>query len=728
MAHTPKMHLIAYASLLCISLPTHSQTVTELKPIVVTGEKGTGYVAQRSQVGGLNGQEVDLQTLPASVNVISKDLLDDRQARVMSEAAKLDASIGDYYAPIGYYENLYVRGFPLDPATSYRINGLSATGEQNFAFENKERLEILKGVSAMQAGASTPGGLVNFVTKRAKEVQSITVGMGERGGSYTALDYGTFLNPEKTLGIRLNTAYEDLKPYVKGAQGHREFFSLATDAKISQQTQIKFDFEYQKRSQKSVPALSLLGGNRVPTGINADINLSHYPWVQPTEVRSKFTGVQLDHEIHSNLKAFASLSRSEARINDRVAYPYGCDQSGTFCGNGDFLVYDFRSDGEIRRNDELKVGLSGNEKFWGKRHQWTVALSEVRRDVFKGASIYGEPTGNAPFFTNNGTDNIYQLNSQIPQSSGSLGPVYKILDANQTSLLLHDVIDVNQQLKLFLGNRILRIDQKAYDVYTSDQYSSLKQTYNLPQVGASYQLTPKISNYVSFNRGVELGTIALPDSFRNSRVLPPRKTRQIELGSKYAANSDSLLSVSVFQMERPNEFAHSYGVNNDNKSELSQEGKVTHTGIETSWAYKATKRLNLLASAMYLEARQSGATVRSDINPNGSQAVGVPRWRGVLFADYMIPNYENLSVQGGWTYVSSKPVTLDNSVSVPSYHKFDLGLKYIDKVGKSQATYRLFVENLFDKFYWRDTSQTFGAYALYPGAPRFLRATATFDF
>ena len=71
----------------------------------------------------------------------------------------------------------------------------------------------------MQAGASTPGGLVNFVTKRAKEVQSVTLGMGERGGSYTAVDCGTFLNPEKTLGIRINTAYEDLKPYVKGATG-----------------------------------------------------------------------------------------------------------------------------------------------------------------------------------------------------------------------------------------------------------------------------------------------------------------------------------------------------------------------------------------------------------------------------------------------------------------------------------------------------------------------------
>jgi len=95
-------------------------------------------------------QEVNLKDLPASVTVITRDLLDDKQVKVMSEAVRLDASIGDYYSPVGYYENLYVRGFQLDPATSFRVNGLTVTGEQNFAFENKERMEILKGVSALE--------------------------------------------------------------------------------------------------------------------------------------------------------------------------------------------------------------------------------------------------------------------------------------------------------------------------------------------------------------------------------------------------------------------------------------------------------------------------------------------------------------------------------------------------------------------------------------------------
>jgi iron complex outermembrane receptor protein len=724
MAYTPKLNHIAGACALLffINAQTFAQTETQLSPVMVTGEKGTGYVAKGAMIGGPGGtEEVALKDIPASVTVISKDLLDDRQARVMSEAAKLDASIGDYYAAMGYYENLYIRGFPLDSATSYRINGMSVTGEQNIAFENKERLEILKGVGAMQAGAAAPGGLINYVTKRPKNVQSFTVGTGERGTRYLAADYGTFLGESKSLGIRINVANENIRPYVKDAKGERQFFSLAADAKISQKTKIQFDFEYQDKSQKSVPGLMLLGGTTLPS-VKADINLSHYPWVLPTEIKSKNIGLRLDHEINDSLKLFANANRSEVKINDRLAYPYGCSAdssgaSGTFCSGGQFDVYDFRSDGEVRRNDHVQIGLSGKSTIGEIKHQWTLGVSELKRSVYKGASVYEY----------RGADNIYSLNANISPSVSTTGNVYKILNHTQSSLFVHNQIQLTSKTKLFLGHRIVDMKQSAYDVYSGGKYSSLNKTWHLPQIGASHALTSQLTNYVSYSKGVEPGTIALPDSFRNSQVMAPKRTEQIEMGSKYAINSDSLLSFAIFQSERPNEYSKDYGQDGDGyyRSTLVQDGKVTNTGVEATLAYKATNRLNILSSAMYLEAKQSGALLSGQ---NGQQAIGIPHWKAVIFADYLLPQVENLSAQGGWTYISSKGVTLDNSIKAPGYHKFDAGLKYINRLGSSQATYRLNIENLFDKFYWRDVSQTYGSNTLYPGSPRVFRATATFDF
>jgi iron complex outermembrane receptor protein len=724
MAYTPTKNHIASACvlLMLISSQSYAQSETTLAPVVVTGEKGSGYVAKSAMIGGPGGtEEVALKDIPASVTVISKDLLDDRQARVMSEAARLDASIGDYYAAMGYYENLYIRGFPLDAATSYRINGMSVTGEQNIAFENKERLEILKGVSAMQAGAASPGGIINYVTKRPKDVQSFTLGTGERGTQYVAADYGTFLGETKSLGIRINAAHENIRPYVKDAKGERQFFSLAADAKISSKTLVKFDFEYQNKSQKSVPGLMLLGGTTLPS-VKSDINLSHYSWVLPTEIKSKNVGLRLDHEINDSLKLFANANRSEVKINDRLAYPYGCSAdasgaSGTFCSGGQFDVYDFRSDGEVRRNDHFQTGLAGKAKTGTIHHQWTLGVSELKRSIYKGASVYELK----------GSDNIYSLNANISPSTGNTGTVYKILDHSQSSLFAHDQIQLTEKTKLFLGHRVLEMKQAAYSVSNGTQYSSLNKTWHLPQIGASHALTSQLTNYVSYSKGLEPGTIALPDSFRNSQVMAPRRTEQVEIGSKYAMNTDSLISFAIFQSERPNEYAKDYGQDADNiyRSTLVQEGKVINTGAEATFAYKATNRLNLLSSAMYLEAKQSGASLSSQ---NGKQAVGIPHWKAVIFADYLLPQVENLSVQGGWTYISSKGVTLDNSITAPGYHKFDAGLKYINQLGSSQATYRLNIENLFDKFYWRDVSQTYGSNTLYPGAPRIFRASATFDF
>jgi iron complex outermembrane receptor protein len=484
---------------------------------------------------------------------------------------------------------------------------------------------------------------------------------------------------------------------------------------------VQFDFEYQDKSQKSVPGLMLLGGTTLPS-VKADINLSHYPWVLPTEIKSKNIGLRLDHEINDSLKLFANANRSEVKINDRLAYPYGCSAdssgaSGTFCSGGQFDIYDFRSDGEIRRNDHVQTGLSGKNTIGEIKHQWTLGVSELKRSVYKGASVYEY----------RGEDNIDSLNADISPSAGSTGNVYKILDHTQSSLFVHDQIQLTSKTKLFLGHRIVEMKQSAYDVYSGGQYSSLNKTWHLPQIGASHALTNQLTNYVSYSKGVEPGTIALPDSFRNSQVMAPRRTEQVEIGSKYSINADSLFSFAIFQSERPNEYAIDYGEDLDGfyRSTLVQDGKVTNTGAEATLAYKATNRLNILSSAMYLEAKQSGALLSDQ---NGKQAIGIPHWKAVIFADYLIPQVENLSVQGGWTYISSKGVTLDNSIKAAGYHKFDAGLKYIDRLGSSRATYRLNIENLFDKFYWRDVSQTYGSNTLYPGTPRIFRVTATFDF
>ncbi len=749
MAYMPKLNHIAGAcALLFVINHAIAQTETQLSPVVVTGEKGTGYVAKRAMIGGPGGtEEVELKDVPASINVLTKDLLDDRQVKLISEAARTDASIGDYYATLGYYENLSIRGFPLDLATSFRMNGMALTGEQNFAFENKDRVEILKGVSAMQVGASSPGGVINFVTKRPKDVMSATIGTGERGTAYVAVDYGTFLNQEKSLGIRINAAHEDIRPYVKGAEGKRDFASLALDAKISNKTLVQFDLEYQDKSQKGVSGLMLFtdgSRNFIPSGIPADIQLNRYNWVLPTEVKSLNTGLKIDHELNENQRIFFHMSRSEVNINDRQAYPFGCTGPATiappdadyyytkFCSNGNYDVYDFRSENELRRNDQIQIGLSTRFNIGQIENHLKYGFSVLQRSIYQGQARYQWV----------GTDNIYTPVSGISAGTDPIGARLKTLSHQQNSFFIQNDSKINQKINLYLNARFIELSDKSYSAGTFSSFygppgtqlnnpganlGEFKKNYVIPSLGASYKVNSYLTNYFSYSQVIEASTKPIETSFVNATPLKRRKTDQFEIGTKFNPTQDSLFSGSIFRASRPNEYVPNSATTDAyaRYPQIYQSGKVVHTGIELSYAQKVSNRLNLVSSAMYVRAIQEGA---ESSNMNGMQAMGIPHWKSVVFADYLIPDYENLSVQGGWTYVSSKAVTPENNLQVSGYHKFDAGLKYVDKVGKSKATYRLNVENLFDKFYWRDVSQTYGSNTLYPGVPRIFRATATFDF
>ena len=107
--------------------------ITRLAPVrAVRGGDGAPRDA------GIDGWgTTPLRDTPAAVRVIGHQQLDDHQVRTLSELAREDASLGDNYAPVGYYQNIAIRGFALDAGTGYRGNNLAMTGEQTIALEDK---------------------------------------------------------------------------------------------------------------------------------------------------------------------------------------------------------------------------------------------------------------------------------------------------------------------------------------------------------------------------------------------------------------------------------------------------------------------------------------------------------------------------------------------------------------------------------------------------------------
>ncbi|MBY0464279.1 MAG: TonB-dependent receptor plug domain-containing protein, partial [Burkholderiales bacterium] len=322
-------------------------------PTLGTVTVSTRTAPVTSGVAGFGDE--DLVRTPVAVKVIDAQTLSDRHVRRMSEVLQFDASATDAYNAVGYWDYVTLRGFVLDARYNFRRDGMPISAETALSLENRERIELLKGTSGIQAGTSAPGGLVNHVIKRPTEqpLRTVKLEANQHGNVLAHVDLGGRLGVDNAVGYRLNVAAENMKNHVPGAGGHRELFALAMDWRVRPGSLLEVDLEHSRRSQPSVPGLSLTG-NTLPAA-NPFANINNQPWSQPGVMSGLTGGVRYEQAINADWSWQAQASRQSLKANDFLAYPYGCYAAATdtyyadrYCPNGDFDLYDYRSLNERR--------------------------------------------------------------------------------------------------------------------------------------------------------------------------------------------------------------------------------------------------------------------------------------------------------------------------------------------------------------------------------------------
>lgn len=682
------------------------------KVVIVNGEVADDYKPTSTMIGNLTGQPI--QELPLSALVITRSLLDDQQSRLLSDVARNDASVGEDYAPVGWYQDFMIRGFTLDLASGVKINGLSIAGEQLVALENKDAVEFLHGVDANEVGVASGGGLVNYVTKRPAAIRTLNVATDQRGTFYAGVDLGGFFGAQQQFSIRTNLAGESIRSYVHGADGTREFGSVAADWKINSNTYLKGDFEYQHLVQRSVGGYQLLGGTTVPVDVSPDVMLGYQWWVKPNTYDDFNTSLRLDHNLSSTWRFFIAGDFSHTLLDDNIAWPYGCYYAAScasgntppyfFGPTGDYDVYDYRSPGELRINDQFEAILQGRLKTGPITNDLAVGTSLQRRSVNLPAPVY----------TYVGTENIYQLQQSFLPSTDQPGPVALAEDTHQYALIVADHIRFPKRIDVTIGGQ--------YDTLHDFLYPS--KSVWLPQYSISWRPVPDVLLYGNYSVALSLG-IQAPfwANLDPSAFLAPFFTRQVETGIKYQPGNRILLTTAVYRMRAP--FFYPKVVDSAADINFLSEGHETHRGLELSAQGKATNWLRLVASASFLDAVSSGTETPTF---NGKQVIDVPRFRTSWFADVDVPFVKGLHFLPGWSYTSSKEATRDASVSVPGYNLLNLGARYTPGGEWSKVTFRLFAENVLNKRYWKDTGASYGDTFLHLGAPTTVRIAAQYNF
>jgi iron complex outermembrane receptor protein len=713
-----KYSVLAFAVMQAFSTGASAQTSSQNMPEVVISATKSPSI-ERAGIGGFSDAPL-LQT-PASISTIERQRMQDFSIHNSTDAMKLDASVSDSYNAVGYAENFSIRGFALDNTSSYRKDGIAVPGDTQIPLENKERIEVLKGLAGLQAGVAAPGGIINYVTKRPTftDLRSVTLEARERGTLYGSVDLGGRFEDHR-FGYRINAAGERLRSYVKGANGERQFVSGAFDWQITPDALLQLDMDYQHKSQLSVPGYQLIRNVSLPTGISQTMLLNDQPWAKPVDTRSTNAGLRFDYHINDAWHTTVSMNKHWFKRDDYTAFPYGCSNEGEgfypgYCSNGDYDVYDYQSVGESKSPFGAQAMVQGKFATGAILHQLTLGTSLFTRSDKSGDYVYDLA----------GTSNIYH-NVSVPPAPGnrSTGPVFERRSENERALFAQDIAALSPHLKLHTGLRYVQVKRDEYIPDDNSRITNAPRNYAhsdegfvLPSVALVYSANADWNLYAALTHGLEHGGIAPILTTNENTALKPSRSKQFELGIKGAISNDTAVSAALFQIRKGHEFT-------DVSNTFVRAGDATHRGLELSLQGHATAGLQYGLSMLALHTEQKG-TGQSDFD--GKRVTDVPNFKSSAWLEYSVPAVTGLKLNTAWQYSGKKAFDLENTVMVPGYHLFDLGASYATKVAGAATTLRFGVNNVFDKFYWRDVTPALGGYLL-TGAPRTLRASAQFDF
>ncbi|MFG6447244.1 TonB-dependent siderophore receptor [Roseateles sp. BYS180W] len=703
-----RLGTLALAALLCASAQAQN-TVTSTLPAVQL----SGRAQLPSGVAGWG--DTPAAQLPMQTLSTSQEQLRERGISSLAGLTELDASASDAYNAAGYVSYLKLRGFTLDNRFNYRRDGLPINAETALLLGNMERVELLKGTSGLQAGTSAPGGLVNLVVKRPlrEDASSLLLAADQYGQLEAGLDLNRRMG---SVGLRVNASAAQLHPALYDANGQRRQLALAGQWQASADTVLDVEYEHSQQRQRSQPGFSLLGA-QLPDAraINPRVNLNNQDWSLPVRFQGDTTSVRLRQQLSAQWQLQAQAMAQNLRTDDRLAYPFGCTQAdgtywaSSYCPNGDFDQFDYRSDNEHRHSRALEVSLQGRFSTGALQHQLQASvLRSAFNSRFEGQAYNWAGTGNI---------------SGLPrtQADPSLNDANTNRDERSTELALRDTVALSAQAQLFVGLRHTQLQRASARVNTSNpRATDYSQSFTTPWLGLSWTLAPQLQAYASWGQGVESEVTPQRNTYANAgQALPALRSRQWELGLR---GESPLLDwgLSAFDISRPawRDITLASGL-----LERRADGVQHHRGLEA----QATLKWNggsLAASGLWLKAQRQDS---ADASLNGLKPDNVPARSARL-------QLQQAALLPGLRWVASlqhegpRMILPDNSLQLPGWTTLELGARYDWTLGAHTLVLRAGLDNALNRRAWRESPYQYEHVYLYPLAPRTLRASASWNF
>ncbi|MGC1332328.1 MULTISPECIES: TonB-dependent siderophore receptor [unclassified Pseudomonas] len=667
-----------------------------LPQVTVKAAKAKKPDLHKKMAAGALGSKAAIDT-PFSVKSISSEEIQQRQAGILSEAVKYDASVTSISSSYGTHPaTLAVRGLPLDDLNGYKVDGMANINRGvEMPLEMFDSIEVLKGLSGFMYGFGSPGGIVNYVTKRPtdKTVFSVAAGYQSNNLYKEQVDVGGRLDDPR-FGYRLNLVHEEGNAASGHAAVNRTAVGLSLDAKLTDDLTLNFDTLYQQRATSGGTDIIVNTAYALPKPIDGSKRL--YSNGSYTDVDYSLSTLSATYQFSPDWQGKLAYRYSDSdRRYTKDQYTI-TSNSGNYSDKAstEYHGYDY--------NDAMGT-LEGKFTTGWFSHDVVLGASYSELDSHKSAQATTKATV--------GKGNLYDPTLSSVYQYEYWGGTYGDDQIKEAAVFASDTIGLGEHWSLLLGLRNENFREKTHDAIGTDgvNYRARPAT---PTVALMYKPIKDVTVYTSYVESLEAGGSA-PDTAANyPAVMGPLRSKQYELGVK-AQRRNWSATAAAFRIDRGAEYT-----NSDN--EYVQSGTIRYQGLEFNATVDPIDSLTLEGSVMSLDSEYIDA---GDVD--GNRAAGAAHYQAAAQATYRIGAVPGLFVRAGAQRIGPMAVDSGNVNTLDAYNLFDAGGGYRFKLAGGHAlTFGANVTNLANHKYWTWYQENY----LQPGSPRTLSVNARYDF
>ncbi len=687
-------------------------------------------IAARQSATGTK-TDTSIEKVPQSISVVTAEEMALHQPRSVKEALSYTpgVAVGTRGAS-NTYDYLIIRGFAADGQSQNNyLDGMKMQGNfYNDAVIDPymiERAEVMRGPTSVLYGKSSPGGLLNMVSKRplTEPLKEVQFKVGTDSLFQTGFDFSDALDDDGVYSYRLTGLARSNNAQQERAEEQRYTIAPSFSWRPSDKTNFTFLSYFQNEPEtgyygwlpKEGTVDPLPNGDRLPTDFNEGAKNNTYSRNQ------KMVGYSFDHEFNDTFTVRQNLRFAENKTSQNSVYGYGVCSDAANSGNalcnalspadkGHYLARKYVVDDEKLQNFTVDTQLQSKFATGDVDHILLTGVDymRMRNDI---NAWFGYDASVPLLDLYNPVYSDFDFDSKNPANSGP----YQLLNKQQqTGLYVQDQAQWNKVL-VTLGGRYDWAEQDSFNRVTGTTASRDDNQFTW-RGGVNYLFDNGVTPYFSYSESFE------PSSQSDAQGKPfaPSKGKQYEVGVKYVPGDRPIvLTGALYQLTKTNNLmADPAG------SFFSVEGgEIRARGVEIEAKAALSASVNVVGSYTYTDVEYT-----TDTNYKGNTPAQVPEHMASLWGDYTFYDgaLSGLTLGTGGRFSSSSYGDPANSFKVGSYAVMDALVRYdLARFGMAGSNVALHVNNLLDREY---VASCFNTYGCFWGAERQVVATATFRF